>query len=221
MSSITDHRHGPWRAIAAVIHHRHGAHEATVEVAHRDEESIAAWLASGEQRSAAASRVPVMPHAEPRTFPPTFDDDREFSDRLNRFARFVHAQANELAAENDRRARRLLAWSGAAVARSAAAGVELAAWAGARFQPMRLAAEAGRRSRRNVAQTGELGELLAGGQLPPAAVVKAMVRRALHATNPAEDSAMLPRLTPPVLAELDRTLGMRKPQAPRDGSVAA
>lgn len=221
MTILNDHKPGPWRAIAAVIHHRHGGeHETTVEVSHRDDSSIAAWLATGD-RSASASTVPLMPHAEHRTFPPTFDDDEQFTDRLNRMARLMHSTADRLAAENDRRTARLLKWSASAVARSAAAGVELAAWAGARFQPMRQAANEARRRARNVAQTGELGHLLAGGQLPPDAVVKAMVRRSLHATAAGEDSQRIPAMTPLVLAELDRTLGMRTPQAPQQGPVTA
>jgi len=199
---LTDHKpHVPWRRVRAVITRHGDEHELDLHVADEHDPSIAAWLATGDRP--AAGRIPVMPHAERRAFPPSFDDDETFSARLNQMARLMHSTADRLAAENDLRAARLLRWSGAAISRSAAAGVELAAWAGQRFQPMRQAAVAVRRRNRNVAQTGELGQLLVAGQLPPAAVVSAMVRRSLHATNTAEDSQRIPAMTPALLAELD------------------
>jgi hypothetical protein len=230
MTTMNDHRHGPWRAIAAVVHHtRHGEHATTVEVADAAEgPSIAEWLATGDRQPTTAEASPT--HIPAAGFWPTpgrpevrphreFDDDTELATALLAMERETQALADTLAGENDTRLELLLARFHR-LDESVGAMVSACnrAWEALEEQLLLLVVTRRRRNRiRPLVQ--QLGALVQVGDVAPETAAAVVNLRARWLGDTHADSQRIPKMTREKLAELDRTLGMRRPQAP--GSTVA
>ena len=126
--SITHRPHLPRRGIAGIIHrHRRADGEPTIEIEPVTDESIHAWLTSGDRQLTAPEQRPAIAPAAhvPNTGPEDLagvarmpftvytelDDDEAFAARLLAMERDAHSVADFLAADFDARMEKLLARS--------------------------------------------------------------------------------------------------------------
>lgn len=212
MSIISDHKpHVPWRKVRAVVTPNSGdAHHLDVHVAAQDG-SIAEWLATAPVTPAQPllpmERTQVVVHREPTV-------EQVMARALAEHAYAVHAPVDVLVRENDARMARLARRVGHVerVVRGTARWLE-SQWA---------TAVAVRRNARAQQLTAQLDSLLGIGDVTPETAARLVALRGRYVSAVDAPSERIPRLTPDLLARLDRTLGLRTPSAPeQDAQVSA
>lgn len=230
VSILTDHRPHPWRAVKAVVT-KHGdtdGHHVDLHVA--DEPSITDWLESGDPLAATAELAPVTPVDLPQSLPyleaehvtvhRELSAEEAFAESLATMQRETQALADTLTGENDTRMTLLLSRFERLDARvGSMVSASARAWEAVEDRLRRLVVT--RRRRRAITPLVlELGALVQSGDVSEASAVALMGLRSRYLDAVDDESQRLPRLTPELLAELDRTLGMRVSSAPVQGSGA-
>lgn len=248
--SISDHRpHIPWGGVVGVIRRHHDDGEPTVTLAPIDDSSIHEWLASGDRTPTAAElppaqiptgaaltslRMPTQVQTTPVDLPtmPLYLEAARVSVArvpsalevtqagIAQHRETVQHRADLMARVNDARLERLLGRSRGfgEYWRGAASALEVG-WLNTAELLKRVLVTKRRRERISPL-VPELGHLLAAGDVDQATAAHIMSMRSRYLSAVDDDSQRLERLTPEVLDRLDRTLGLRTPQAPQQGSKA-